>query len=656
MALVGTRTPSPYGTEVAYALGRGLGASGVPVVAGSRSGSTPARIEAASTAAASRSPCSLAGPTSHIPAGTGASTSGSRAGHRDVRAAAGHPAVSLELSGTESDHGRARADDRRRRGRAAEREPDHRRVRPRARPRVAAVPGWVTSVRRAGANDLCATVLSRHRPEDVLDELFGVGVRSRPRLLAGGAASTTRCCWRCSRPPSSRARSTRSPVRRARSGRRARRLAGSRPTATWCGATWTAGSGRRDDAAHGADRSAKGPPILTASWQTDIPRALSIAGSDSGGGAGIQADLKAFARCGVHGMTAVTAITAQNTVAVTAVYQLPPDAIVEQVRAVAEDIGVDAVKIGMLGNAETIEAVDAALDLLGAVPVVLDPVMVAESGARLLDEGAQQALRNAAAAARAPSPPRTCRRQPLLAGRGRRRAPSELARGVHALGPAIVVVTGGHASGPPTSSSTATRLVEIGGERHPDGAAHGSGCTHSSALAAHLALGVEPLEAARRAKAIASEAVSDGLRRIGAGAGPVDALGLAGPRAGTLDAAGDARDRSGRHRARGIIGRGRAGGPNHDPPLLRGETDQVPAHEAGPRRGAARRGRPAGAGGRGAARRGVPASARRGHVGGGADHRPRRAVGARPRSSRDYGDIPSEAAERVIFFPRASGG
>ena len=123
------------------------------------------------------------------------------------------------------------------------------------------------------------------------------------------------------------------------------------------------------------------------------PRVLSIAGSDSGGGAGIQADLKAFARCGVHGMTAITAVTAQNTRAVTAVYPLPPEAIVEQVRAVAEDIGVDAVKIGMLGTAETIETVARALDLVGDAPVVLDPVMIAESGARLLDEDALDALR-----------------------------------------------------------------------------------------------------------------------------------------------------------------------------------------------------------------------------------------------------------------------
>src|SRR6267378_2388071 len=120
--------------------------------------------------------------------------------------------------------------------------------------------------------------------------------------------------------------------------------------------------------------------------QTRTPRVLSIAGSDSGGGAGIQADLKAFAACGVHGMTAITAITAQNTMGVTAVHPVPPDVIVEQVRAVVEDIGVDAVKIGMLGDQPTLEAVARALDLTGDAPVVIDPVMVSESGSRLLHE------------------------------------------------------------------------------------------------------------------------------------------------------------------------------------------------------------------------------------------------------------------------------
>src|SRR4051812_11767299 len=123
------------------------------------------------------------------------------------------------------------------------------------------------------------------------------------------------------------------------------------------------------------------------------PRLLTIAGSDSGGGAGIQADLKAFARCGAHGMTAITAITVQNTVEVRAVHAIPAETIIGQVAAVAEDIGVDAVKIGMLGTEQTIDAVDRALDLVGDVPVVLDPVMVAESGAVLLDGAARGALR-----------------------------------------------------------------------------------------------------------------------------------------------------------------------------------------------------------------------------------------------------------------------
>src|SRR6185312_9026379 len=123
------------------------------------------------------------------------------------------------------------------------------------------------------------------------------------------------------------------------------------------------------------------------------PCVLSIAGSDSGGGAGIQADLKAFAACGVHGMTAVTAITAQNTVGVSAVQAISPDMIVAQVRAVAEDIGVDAVKIGMLGTVATIEAVSDSLELLApGTPVVLDPVMVSESGAELLESSARGAL------------------------------------------------------------------------------------------------------------------------------------------------------------------------------------------------------------------------------------------------------------------------
>jgi hydroxymethylpyrimidine/phosphomethylpyrimidine kinase len=257
-----------------------------------------------------------------------------------------------------------------------------------------------------------------------------------------------------------------------------------------------------------------------------VPCALSIAGSDSGGGAGIQADLKAFARCGVHGATAITAITVQNTVEVRGVYPLPPRAIVEQVEAVAEDIGVDAVKIGMLGNVATIEAVAEALGHTGAAPVVIDPVMVAESGARLLDEDAVQALRELLlprATVVTPNVPEAR----VLSELGPDAPSEDLARAVRALGASAVVVTGGHREEAVDIFFDGAQAVEIGGERYPDGAAHGSGCTHSSALAAHLALGFEPLEAARRAKAIASEAVRMGLAGLGAGAGPVDVFGLA---------------------------------------------------------------------------------------------------------------------------------
>lgn len=256
------------------------------------------------------------------------------------------------------------------------------------------------------------------------------------------------------------------------------------------------------------------------------PRALSIAGSDSGGGAGIQADLKAFARSGAHGMTAITAITAQSTVGVTDVHPIPPATILSQVRAVVEDIGVDTVKIGMLGTVETIEAVADALDLVGDVPVVVDPVMVAESGATLLDPGAREALRTLIlprATVVTPNLPEAR----VLAEATHDAGGRELAPAVHALGPAAVVVTGGHADAIVDAFYDGDRLVEIPGERHPDGAAHGSGCTHSSTLAVQLALGRSPLEAARTAREITAAAVRDGIRDLGAGAGPVDVLGLA---------------------------------------------------------------------------------------------------------------------------------
>ena len=256
---------------------------------------------------------------------------------------------------------------------------------------------------------------------------------------------------------------------------------------------------------------------------------LSIAGSDSGGGAGIQADLKAFARCGVHGMTAITALTAQNTIGVSGVHPVPGEFILEQVRAVATDIGVDAVKIGMLGDAGTVEAVVRALDLVGEeVPVVLDPVMVAESGAVLLDPEARDALIELALPRATVATPNVGEAREL-SGLGPQTSQEDLARAVHALGPAAVVVTGGHTeevidvlydgSGEPR---------KLAGRRYPDGASHGSGCTHSSVLAARLALGDSALHAAVAAREITAEAVRNGLAEIGAGAGPVDVFGFSG--------------------------------------------------------------------------------------------------------------------------------
>jgi hydroxymethylpyrimidine/phosphomethylpyrimidine kinase len=274
---------------------------------------------------------------------------------------------------------------------------------------------------------------------------------------------------------------------------------------------------------------------------------LSIAGSDSGGGAGIQADLKAFAACGAHGMTAITAITAQNTVAVEAIHQVPGEMIVAQVRAVAQDIGVDAVKIGMLGTVETIEAVHSVLDeLQDGTPIVLDPVMVAESGARLLDGGAARALVERLLPRAAVITPNLPEARALVAvasgdeapfedvraaagGAGDQAAPLQderLPAALHALGPGAVVVTGGHRERASDLFYDGGELVELPGERHPGGAAHGSGCTHSAVLAARLAWGDSPLQAARAARRLAGEAVAHGLAALGAGSGPVDVLGL----------------------------------------------------------------------------------------------------------------------------------
>ena len=258
-----------------------------------------------------------------------------------------------------------------------------------------------------------------------------------------------------------------------------------------------------------------------------IPVCLTIAGSDSGGGAGIQADLKAFAHAGVHGTCAVTAITAQNTVEVAAVEAISPDMIVAQVRVVLRDLGVDAVKIGMLGSAASAEAVSRALELLEpGTPIVVDPVMVAESGGRLLEQTAESALRDLILPRATVATPNVPEAR-ALTGAGEELGLPELALAVHALGPRYVVLTGGHREEATDLFTDGDEVVAIPGERHPGGAAHGSGCTHAATLAAQLALGHAPLEAARIARRVAGDAVRDGLRGLGAGPGPVDVLGLA---------------------------------------------------------------------------------------------------------------------------------
>jgi hydroxymethylpyrimidine/phosphomethylpyrimidine kinase len=256
-----------------------------------------------------------------------------------------------------------------------------------------------------------------------------------------------------------------------------------------------------------------------------VPVALSIAGSDSGGGAGIQADLKAFARCGVHGATAITALTAQNTLEVEAVTPVAPEMIVAQVRAVAADLGVDGVKIGMLADETTIDAVVEALGLVGDAPIVVDPVMVAESGAELLAPAARSALIERMLPLATVATPNLAEAR-SLSGLGARASPRELGEAILALGPASVIVTGGHTGSGADVLVDDSGAMTIEGPRYPPGATHGSGCTHSSAVAAFLARGVELGEAARWAREIAAEAVGNGLHELGRGSGPVDVLGI----------------------------------------------------------------------------------------------------------------------------------
>src|SRR5438046_1163871 len=257
-----------------------------------------------------------------------------------------------------------------------------------------------------------------------------------------------------------------------------------------------------------------------------VPRCLTIATSDSGGGAGIQADLKAFAAAGCHGTSALVALTAQNTVAVTAVHELPPGFVREQLEAVFADIGVDAAKTGMLFSRASIETVADFLEGRG-VPLVVDPVMVASSGAKLLQDGAVETLVTRLFPLATVVTPNLMEARALAGREGSRR---ELAEVINALGAPAVVVTGGHGDDAVDHLFDGREHHEIPVERHAVAATHGAGCTHSATLAAHLARGDSLLDAARAATAAASAAVAHGLVEIGAGEGPVDVLNVKGAR------------------------------------------------------------------------------------------------------------------------------
>jgi hydroxymethylpyrimidine/phosphomethylpyrimidine kinase len=251
-----------------------------------------------------------------------------------------------------------------------------------------------------------------------------------------------------------------------------------------------------------------------------IPRCLTIAGSDSGGGAGIQADLKAFAAAGCHGTTAIVALTAQNTAGVSAVHEVPAEFVTAQLEAVFDDIGVDATKTGMLFSHPIVEAVAEFLAEHPG-PLVVDPVMVASSGAKLLEDDAIEALVTRLFPLATVVTPNLLEAEALAGSPGSRR---ELAERIHELGAPAVVVTGGHGDEGVDHLFDGEQHVEIPVQRYDVRATHGAGCTHSATLAALLAHGYPLVEAAPGAAVAAASAVRDGLVEIGRGEGPVDVL------------------------------------------------------------------------------------------------------------------------------------
>jgi hydroxymethylpyrimidine/phosphomethylpyrimidine kinase len=251
--------------------------------------------------------------------------------------------------------------------------------------------------------------------------------------------------------------------------------------------------------------------------------ALTIAGSDSGGGAGIQADLKTFAAHGVFGTSAITAITAQNTLGVRAWEAVTPALVVAQIEAVLADIGADAIKIGMLANAAIVEAVARTLAAASLRPIVLDPVMVAKGGDRLLETDAIAAIKqHLIPLARIVTP--NLPEAEVLAGMPIRTREHmlEAGRRIRQLGAGVVLVKGGHADGEESTdvASTADGSFEVGGPRLPGRHTHGTGCTLSSAIAANLALGASDEEAIRAARTYLEGAIRH-APQIGGGHGPL---------------------------------------------------------------------------------------------------------------------------------------
>ena len=256
-----------------------------------------------------------------------------------------------------------------------------------------------------------------------------------------------------------------------------------------------------------------------------LPVALTIAGSDSGGGAGIQADLKTFAALGVHGTSAITAVTAQNTRGVTAIHELPPSLVTAQIDAVAGDIGVDAAKTGMLSSAEIIAAVAEAVRRHHIEKLVVDPVMVAKGGAKLLRDDAVRALRERLLPLALVVTPNLPEAEVLL-GRSiatledRRQAAKDLVR----LGARTAVVKGGHAAADATDVFwDGAEMLELPGVRIDTPHTHGSGCVFSSAIAAELAKGTSLLDAIVAAKRFITSAIASALE-IGSGHGPVNPM------------------------------------------------------------------------------------------------------------------------------------